>query len=107
MGMGLDTYLGLSHDQFWRAYRDWEGQRRRDRETDGLNQWQIARWQAWRELCPPDKKSLSQFDLIELPGDKETMEYLYKKRREKTKKPKEPMKDEKRFRAVVKRWESK
>ena len=105
MGMSLDTYLGLSYDQLWRAYEDWEGQRQKDREADELSQWRIARWLAWRTHCPPDKKSPSQFDFIELAGDKEIKEYLEKKKKEKVKnRPKKSQKDERRFRAIVKHW---
>lgn len=47
----------------------------KEREWQELKDWQIARWQVWRTLCPPnDKKEVSVMDVLELPGDKQAKE---------------------------------
>jgi hypothetical protein len=96
MGMSLDTYLGLTPSQFQRAYELYLEKIKSDREHAENVAWQVARWQVFRTLCPPDKKKISVFDLIELPGDKEL-------RKPKTGKGK-PVKDEARFRALAEKW---
>lgn len=92
MGMQLETLLQLTPYQFSAAYEKFIEQRHTDRESAETTQWRIARWQVWRQLCPPNKKTLSQTDLLELPGDKV----------EKT--DTKPKKDENRFRKLAKKW---
>ena len=96
MGMSLETYLGLTPSQFQRAYTLYLEKVKSDREHAENVAWQVGRWQVFRTLCPPQKKRISVFDLIELPGDE-----AYKKAKAKGK-AKE--KDEKRFRALAEKW---
>jgi len=96
MGMSLETYLGLTPSQFQRAYELYLEKIKSDREHAENVAWQVARWQVFRTLCPPAKKQISVFDLIELPGDKAL-------RKLKTGKNK-PVKDPKRFAALAEKW---
>lgn len=102
MGMSLDTYLQLTPGQTVEAYLQWKQEKQEDFERDDLSRWRIARWQTWTQLYPPDKKTASQFDILDLPGDDKIKEYLKKKRE--AKKRKQPARDERRFRAIVERW---
>jgi hypothetical protein len=72
MGLSLDTYLDLTPFQFSEAYKRFLERVGKEREWQELKDWQIARWQVWRTLCPPnDKKEYSVMDILELPGDRE------------------------------------
>lgn len=72
MGLSLDTYLDLTPFQFVEAYHSFMERIAKEREWHELKDWQIARWQVWRTLCPPnDKKEYSVMDVLELPGDKD------------------------------------
>lgn len=99
MGMSLDSYLGLTPSQFQRAYELYLEKIKSDREHAENVAWQVGRWQVFRTLCPPDKKRISVFDLIELPGDERLRQAQAPKRRKDT-----PEKDEKRFRALAEKW---
>lgn len=101
--MSFDTWLKLTPAQFYKAYEDYQESEREKFEAEDLSRWRIARWQVWRTLCPPDKKSISQFDLITLPGDEAIKEYHKQQKHEHKNKPKNP-RDEARFRALVERW---
>jgi len=96
MGLSLETYLSLTPFQFQEAYNRYLEKVKSDREHAENVAWQVARWQVFRTLCPPQKKQISVFDLIELPGDE-----AYKKAKEKAK-AKE--KDEVRFKALAEKW---
>ena len=69
MGMSYETFLALTPYQFRRAYELFIEKTYKDRDQAELNAWQVARWQVWRTLCPPEGKQISVMDLIELPGD--------------------------------------
>lgn len=96
MGMSLETYLQLTPYQFQKAYNNFIEKTKTDRQAHENVAWQVARWQVFRTLCPPKKKKINVFDLIELPGD------------ELLRKPKtgggRPEKDEARFRALAEKW---
>lgn len=68
--MSYNSFCSLTPYQFQRAYELFIDKVHKDRAQTELNAWQIARWQVWRTLCPPEGKTLSLIDLIELPGDK-------------------------------------
>lgn len=70
MGMSYESYLSLTPYQFRLAYEKFIDKVNKEREQQELNAWQVARWQVWRTLCPPEGKQLSVMDLIDLPGDK-------------------------------------
>lgn len=75
MGLSLETYLDLTPFQFSEVYKRFLERIEKEREWQELKDWQIARWQVWRTLCPPnDKKEYSVMDILELPGDKEAKE---------------------------------
>jgi hypothetical protein len=81
MGLSLETYLDLTPFQFSEVYKRFLERIEKEREWQELKDWQIARWQVWRTLCPPnDKKEYSVLDMLELPGDREAKE----KEKEKT-----------------------
>ena len=69
MGMSMETFLMLTPGQFHSAYNEFLNAVESDRRHRELVSWQVARWQVWRTLAPPDKKQISVRDLIELPGD--------------------------------------
>ena len=71
MGLGLDDFLNLTPFEFEAIQSAYFEKIVADREWEENLQWQVARWQVWRNMCPPDKKQLSVIDLIELPGDEE------------------------------------
>jgi hypothetical protein len=80
-------------------------QKHQERQDEELLRWSVARWQVWRAMCPPDKKTISQFDLIELRHDKELKEYLKKQKPKKQQRtPEEKKKDEQRFRTLADKW---
>ncbi len=99
MGMGMETFLSLTPGQFADSYNEFREAEKERREADSLVQWQTARWQVWRTLCPPQGKKLSQFDLLDLPGDNEIKEAAKKKR-----KRNRPERDPERFRALKNKW---
>jgi len=70
MGMSYESYLSLTPYQFRKAYELFLDKISKEREQSELTAWQVARWQVWRTLCPPEGKQISVLDLIELPGDK-------------------------------------
>jgi len=74
MGLSLDTYLELTPYQFRRAYELFIDKVQKERDQVELNAWQVARWQVWRTLCPPQGQQISMMDLIQLPGDKKIKE---------------------------------
>ena len=105
MGLELETFLRLTPGQFEAAWLKFVEAKKEDREARELNEWQVARWQVWRTMCPPKKKTISQFDLVELPGDEELKAYLKKEQKKKqVRTPGQKEQDEKRFRALVKKW---
>lgn len=67
--MSLETFLELTPAQFSTAYAEFLNKIEADRRHSELTRWQVARWQVWRTLAPPQKKQISVRDLIELPGD--------------------------------------
>ncbi len=69
MGMSFESFMNLTPGQFQEAYNAFRIKVEAGREASELLSWQVARWQAWRTLCPPKGKSLSVLDMIELPGD--------------------------------------
>jgi len=69
MGMSYETFVSLTPYQFQRANQLYIEKIQKEREQADLTAWQVARWQVWRTLCPPDLKKISVMDLIELPGD--------------------------------------
>jgi hypothetical protein len=79
MGMSLDSFLMLTPDQFEIAYNNWLELKVSERKASDLQAWQIARWQVWRTLCPPEKKEISPLDLIMLPGDETVIKEQNKK----------------------------
>ena len=97
MGMSLDTYLGLTPYQFGLCWQKHQEQKQQERQAAELVQWQVARWQVWRSLCPPQKKKISQFDLITLPGDDQVKEQT-------TTAKKTAPRDEHRFRTLADKW---
>lgn len=98
MGMSLQTYLGLTPSQFQLAYKLFLEKTKNDREHAENVAWQVARWQVFRTLCPPKKKKINVFDLIELPGDSDLRQAQSPGRKGR------PEKDEKRFRALAEKW---
>jgi len=36
-------------------------------------QWEVARWQVFRAMCPPEKKEIRITDLIEFPWEQEEL----------------------------------
>ena len=76
MGMSYESYLQLTPYQFRRAYELFIDKVQKERDQAELNAWQVARWQVWRTLCPPQGKQISVMDLIELPGDKRNKKEL-------------------------------
>jgi len=58
-------------------------------EADYRLKFEVARWQVWRTLCPPNKKQISLTDLLEFPEEKVVRE--------------QTRSTEERFRALVKR----
>jgi hypothetical protein len=98
MGMSMESYLSLTPSQFQRAYELYLEKIKSDRDHAENVAWQVARWQVFRTLCPPQKKKISVFDLIELPGDE-----VYKKHSSTRSGTKTEI-DEKRFRALADKW---
>ncbi|PTN08039.1 hypothetical protein C8N47_11179 [Mangrovibacterium marinum] len=99
--MSLETFLGLTPDQTISAWHLWKKQKEEDSKRTDLTAWQIARWQSWVNLYPPEMKEASQFDILKLEGDDELKEYLKKKKEQVGNKPE---RDERRFRALAKKW---
>jgi hypothetical protein len=97
MGMSMETYLQLTPYQFQKAYEYFLEKTRLDREHAENVAWQVGRWQVFRTLCPPNKKKISVFDLIELPGDQAL-------KKSKAKRKGIPEKDENRFRKLAEKW---
>ncbi len=96
MGMSLETFLMLTPDQFMLAYEAFRERIRAEAEHSEQLAWNVARWQVWRAMCPPEgKKQLSVFDLLTLPGD-ETI------KQEKAKKVTPSTED--RFRRLAEKW---
>ena len=104
MGMGLETFLQLTPHQFAQSYKKHLEAKREEIEAIELINWQVARWQVWRTLYPPDKKTANQFDILELPGDKELRERLKQNDLEARKKKQPVQRDERRFRALAEKW---
>lgn len=102
MGMGLETFLSLTPDQFRDCYMQFLEAEKEKREADELARWQVARWQVWRSLCPPQGKKLSQFDMITLPGDDRIKQQI----KDKKAKSKRPERDPVRFEYLAKKWGS-
>lgn len=69
MGLGLEDFLNLTPFEFQAVYLKHIEKIEKEREWETNTRWQIARWKVFRTLCPPQQKSISIFDLIELPGD--------------------------------------
>jgi len=92
--MSYETFLSLTPYQFQKAYSNFIDKTNKDREQEELTAWQVARWQVWRTLCPPDLKKISVMDLIELPGDKKY----------KASTGQDNKRDEKRFEDLAKLW---
>jgi len=69
MGMSLATWLDLTPGQFLKALEAFREMEARKAERNENHAWQVARWQVWRTLAPPNQKQISVFDLLELPGD--------------------------------------
>ena len=93
--MSYETYLELTPGQFRGAYKAFIDKVNSDRQHAENTSWQVARWQVWRTMCPPQQKQISVFDLIKLPGDEQF----------KTKKPDvNTEKDNKRFSALTDKW---
>lgn len=99
MGMSLETYLQLTPYQFQKVYECYLDKIKKDREYAENVAWQVGRWQVFRTLCPPTKKKIGVFDLIELPGDEQ-----YKKAAAKARAKGRPEKDENRFRKLAEKW---
>jgi len=95
MGISYETFLRLTPQQFQIAYDDFRLKVESDREANELLAYSVARWAAWRQMCPPAKKNISVMDLITLPGDEE-----YKKQTRKKIKPG----NRARFEYLKKRW---
>ena len=70
MGMSYESYLSLTPYQFRKAHEAFIDKINKERDQAELTAWQVARWQVWRTLCPPEGKEISVLDLLELPGDK-------------------------------------
>jgi hypothetical protein len=70
VGLSLGDYLDMTPAQFAKAYEKFIEKTQKDREFTELVNWQVARWQVWRTLCPPPGEELSVVDLLELPGDR-------------------------------------
>lgn len=93
MGLGLEDFLNLTPFEFNEAHKAFIEKLNADREWQYNAMMQVARWQVFKTLCPPQQKQISILDLIELPGDE-----VYKKaaeekqtNREKFEKAKERM----------------
>jgi len=92
MGMSVEDYLALTPSQFAGAYKLFLEKIESDRNHAEMLSWQVARWHVFRSLCPPDKKKITVFDLLQLPGDEAFRA---------SKKKKTPPRDEKRFRILA------
>jgi len=70
MGMSVESFLMLTPDQFADAYEVFRNRIKAEAEHSEQLAWNVARWQVWRTMCPPQgKKQLSVMDLLPLPGD--------------------------------------
>lgn len=96
MGMSFETYCSLTPTQFQEAYRVFLEKTAKDRDQAELIAWQVARWQVWRTLCPPDLKQMSVLDLLQLPGDPSASSG--------TGKHAKPKKDPEKFRKLAEKW---
>lgn len=90
--MNYETYCSLTPTQFQEAYRVFLKKTAKDRDQAELVAWQVARWQVWRSLCPPDLKKMSVLDLLQLPGDPNPDAPVKKK------------KDPEKFRKLAEKW---
>jgi hypothetical protein len=88
--MSRDDFLSLRPDEFEYLYRHYQETDIQRREESYRMQWESARWQVFRTLCPPDKKQITVYDLIEFPWEKEEIE--------------KQKSTEERFRQVVKKF---
>lgn len=76
MGLDLETYLSLTPFEFQEVHKAFIEKTTSNRDWEEIKDMRVARWQVFRTLCPPKKKEISIFDLIELPGDKEQKERI-------------------------------
>jgi len=82
IGLSLDTFLGLTLQQFDNAY-----ERYMDRiEADDIQAERNARLTAFRIVCPPEGKTLSLYDFWPIKGDEE-LKRLAKAAKKKKQKP--------------------
>ncbi len=67
MAMRLDDFLDLTPGEFQDAYTSFlEAEQSKFRTN-----WEIARWQVFQTLCPPNKKQIAITDLAKFPWEKE------------------------------------
>ena len=99
MGLDLETYLSLTPFEFQEVYKAFVEKASLDREWQELKDMRVARWQVFRTLCPPQQKTISVYDLIELPGDKEQKERI-----EAISKAKEQRSTQERFEELKNKW---
>ncbi len=65
MGLSLDTFLGLTPQQFELAYEKFIERI----EADDIQAERRARLVAFRTVCPPEGKTLSVYDFWYIKGD--------------------------------------
>lgn len=65
LGMSLEDFLDISPFEFSEIHASWlELQEHREH-----NEWDRARWSIFKTLCPPDKKSITIYDIQDFEWD--------------------------------------
>jgi len=77
MGLSLESFLGLTPQQFSIAYEKFMERI----EADDIQAERRARLMAFRIIAPPDKKKISIYDLWEIKGDTEVKREQRKKQK--------------------------
>lgn len=86
MGLDLESFLSLTPYEFQAVHTAFIKKTQSDRDWEEIKDLRVARWQVLKMLCRPQKKEISVYDLIELPGDKEQKERMKAADREQRKK---------------------
>ncbi len=91
MGLGLETFLDLTPQQFLNAYNAFLDKI----EADDLQAERRARMQVFKMLCPPGGKRISVFDLWYIKGDEKFKQQIRKKQKPSTRQ---------RFNELIEKW---
>ena len=72
MNLSYADFLKLTEDEFDTIYEKWLARQ----EALSRERWEVARWTAFRVVCPPQPKikggKISILDFIQFPWEKET-----------------------------------